>query len=60
MKLFFQLLFLADWWSSSEIRIHAPEDILEDMDHVSAVVLMNHHIGQTTKNMPLKNRTSSR
>jgi len=39
-----QLLFLADWWSSSEIRIHAPKEILEDMSHVSAVVLMNHHI----------------
>ena len=49
IKLFFQLLFLADWWSSSEIRIHAPKEILEDMSHVSAVVLMNHHIGKIFK-----------
>ena len=53
IKLFFQLLFLADWWSSSEIRIHAPKEILEDMSHVSAVVLMNHHIGKIFKEICL-------
>ena len=40
---FLQILFLADWWSNSEIRIHASKEILEDMDKNSAIVLMNHH-----------------
>lgn len=39
-----QLLFLIDWWSNSEIRIHADPDIIEGMSKRSAIVLMNHHI----------------
>jgi len=39
-----QLLFLTDWWSNSEIRIHADPDIIEGMSKRSAIVLMNHHI----------------
>lgn len=39
-----QLLFLIDWWSNSEIRIHADPNIIEGMSKRSAIVLMNHHI----------------
>ena len=35
---------MTDWWSNSEIRIHADPDIIEGMSKRSAIVLMNHHI----------------
>ena len=41
---YFQVLFIADWWSHSEIRIFAKPEILQDIGKNSAIVIMNHHI----------------
>ena len=40
---FFQLLFLADWWSNSEVRIYADPQTIAEVDQHSALILMNHH-----------------
>ena len=38
-----QLLFLADWWSSSTVTFYCHEEVLEDVGKEHAVILMNHH-----------------
>ena len=39
-----QLLFLADWWSGSQVVFHADQEVLDEMvGREHAVILMNHH-----------------
>lgn len=42
-NLIFQLLFLADWWSNSEVRIYTDPQILGQVGQHNAIILMNHH-----------------
>ncbi len=37
-------MFIADWWSGSEVRIFAKPEVLADLSGQSAIVVMNHHI----------------
>jgi len=38
-----QLLFLADWWSDSEVRIYADPKLVSEVGQHSALIIMNHH-----------------
>ena len=38
-----QLLFLADWWSGSEVRLHLSKDLLATVGSEHALIVMNHH-----------------
>lgn len=38
-----QLLFVADWWSSSELRLYADPQVLKELSKESGIVIMNHH-----------------
>ena len=38
-----QLLFLADWWSGSQIRLHGSRDFFSDLGKEHAFIVMNHH-----------------
>ena len=40
---FVQLLFLADWWSDSEVRIYADPALVSEVGQHSALIIMNHH-----------------
>ncbi len=43
MDLDLQVLFLADWWSDSEVRIYADPEIAKEVGKCNAIILMNHH-----------------
>ena len=41
----FQLLFLVDWWSNSEMRMYVDPKVLEEIGSENAVIIANHHYG---------------
>ena len=38
-----KILFLADWWSDSEVRMYVDPKDLDEMNAHNALVVMNHH-----------------
>ena len=40
---YFQLLFVATWWSGSFVRMHCNDEVLSDVYGRKAIFLMNHH-----------------
>jgi len=38
-----QLLFLVDWWSNSEVRMHVDPKVLEEIGTENAIIIANHH-----------------